>query len=195
LTFKQAQRRHLNQGPSRLILIGLPGSGKSAVGRLFACRNGSDWVDADAALEECFGMKVSEFFALRGEDAFRDAETQFLMAFLSASDEPAASHDRVLSTGGGVVMRQPNRELLRSCGYPVVYIRAEISAIERRLRHDTSRPLLHGDDKLARLQALYDSRDPLYMEVATHVIAPGSNWTIARCVDAVEAALSADESR
>jgi shikimate kinase len=184
----------LKNSPKCLIVIGLPGSGKSAVGRLFAARHGLTWVDADSVLEQRLGMRVSEFFASQGEAAFRNAESMFLDAFLREDADTQEGVGRVLSTGGGVVMYSTNRDMIRRCGHPVVYIRAEVAAIERRLRNDTTRPLLQGKDKLARLQALYDLRDPLYLEVATHVITPAPNWTIARCADAVEVAVFGSKS-
>lgn len=150
-------------------LIGLPGSGKSTVGRQLARRLKIGFVDSDQVLERRLGCSIREFFEREGEERFRDLEQQVLHELTHASTptEPC-----VLSTGGGAVLRAANRAALRErC--TVVYLRSAPEEIFRRLRHDKSRPLLQVADPLARLRELYAQRDPLYRETAHFVIETG----------------------
>jgi shikimate kinase len=145
-----------------LALVGLPGSGKSTVGRQLARRLDLPFVDADQAIEQRLGCTIREFFEREGEDRFRDLET-------TALDELTRHHPGVLSTGGGVVLRPLNRQMLRE-RTQVFYLRCSPEEIYRRLRHDKVRPLLQVSDPLARLRDLHEQRDPLYREVAHHII-------------------------
>ena len=145
-----------------IVLIGLTGSGKSTVGRALARRLGRGWVDSDQAIEARLGCTIATYFAERGEAAFRDVEE-------SVIDELSQRSGLVLSTGGGVVLRQPNRQRLRDRG-TVIYLRASPEQLARRLRHDTKRPLLQGGDPLQKLRSLHAERDPLYRECAHYVI-------------------------
>jgi shikimate kinase len=146
-----------------IILIGLPGSGKSTVGRQLGRRLQMPFVDSDTVIEQRLGCTIREFFEREGEDAFRDVEQQVL-ADLCAPQNPT-----VLATGGGIVLRPANRECLRNAG-TVVYLRAAPEDLARRLRHDVQRPLLQGVDPLVRLRDLFVARDPFYREVATFTI-------------------------
>ncbi len=147
-----------------LSLVGMPGSGKSTVGRHLARHLGLPFVDTDHLIEQRIGCSIREFFELQGEPAFRDLEAQVIN---EATAEPAAC---VIATGGGAVLRDSNRELLRSRS-TVLYLRATPEDLARRLRHDTHRPLLQGSgDALKRLRALFSERDPLYRRTAHYVI-------------------------
>ena len=145
-----------------LALVGLPGSGKSTVGRQLARRLDLPYVDADQVMEQRLGCSIREFFEREGESRFRDLEAQVL-------DELTRRHPGVLSTGGGVVLRPENREILRE-RTQVFYLRCNPEEIYRRLRHDKVRPLLQVADPLAKLRDLWTQRDPLYREVAHHII-------------------------
>lgn len=149
----------------RLSLVGLPGSGKSTVGRQLARRLSLPYADADHAIEQRLGCSIRDFFEREGEDAFRDVEEQVL-------DELTQRPSLVLSTGGGAVLRPANREHLHA-RTQVVYLHATPEDLHRRLRHDQHRPLLQVSDPLARLRELSAVRDPLYREVAHHVIETG----------------------
>lgn len=149
-----------------IVLVGLPGSGKSTVGRHLARRLQLPFQDSDHVIEERIGCSIREFFAREGEDAFRDLEEQVI------GELTAAERGSVLATGGGVVLRRANRERLHA-NSKVVYLRSSPEEVFRRLRHDTSRPLLQVDDPLARLRDLYAQRDPLYRETAHFVIETG----------------------
>lgn len=146
-----------------IVLVGMPGSGKSSAGRQVARRFGLPFVDSDHLIEAEIGMPIKDYFARHGEEAFRDLETATLRR---VGERPGQC---VLSTGGGSVLRPENRALLRETG-TVLYLRASPEEIYRRLRHDTKRPLLQVADPLARLRALYAERDPLYRECAHYVL-------------------------
>lgn len=145
--------------------VGLPGAGKSAVGRRLAQRLQLPFVDSDLLIEKRIGCSIREFFEREGEARFRDIE-QHVIA------ELAASASGVLATGGGAVLRQPNRQQLRA-HFHVVYLRSSPEALFRRLRHDIKRPLLQVADPLGRLRELHAARDPLYRETAHDVIETG----------------------
>jgi shikimate kinase len=158
----------LSDGLKKVIaLVGLPGSGKSTVGRQLERRIGARFVDADAELEAHFGMPIKAFFAEFGESAFRDQEEQAMERLTQPGAELV-----ILATGGGAVLRPGNRERLKDrC--TVVYLRSTPDELFRRLRHDTQRPLLQVADPKAKLKSLYDERHPLYEEVAHYSIDTG----------------------
>jgi shikimate kinase len=148
-----------------LALIGLPGSGKSTVGRQLARRLNVPFSDSDHVIEARIGCSIREFFEREGEPAFRDIEESVIHA-LTEQDVG------VLATGGGAVLREANRSRLKASGQ-VVYLRSNPDEIFRRLRHDVNRPLLQVGDPLGRLRTLYEERDPLYRETAHFVIETG----------------------
>jgi len=148
---------------TRCALVGMPGSGKSTVGRHLARRLGLPFVDLDQQLEQQLGCSIRAYFEQHGEAAFRDREAQAL-AELARQDGPM-----VLSTGGGAVLGEANRAALRQ-GFAVMYLRASPEDIFRRVKHDTKRPLLQVPDPLSRLRELYQLRDPLYREAAHYVM-------------------------
>lgn len=152
---------------TRCALIGMPGSGKSTVGRQLARRLGLPFIDLDQRLEQQLGCSIRSYFEQHGEPAFRDHEAA-LLAQLAA--EPGGM---ILSTGGGAVLRSENRESLRRGFAHVMYLRASPEEIFRRIRNDRSRPLLQVADPLQRLRELYQARDPLYRETAHYVIETG----------------------
>ncbi len=143
----------------------MPGGGKSTVGRQLAKRLGRPFADSDAAFEHRIGNSIKCFFETRGEEAFRATEQAILAELLKADD-------LVLATGGGIVLRELNRRMLRERS-TVIYLRSSPEELHRRLRHDTQRPLLQVADPLARLQELYAHRDPLYRSTAHFVIETG----------------------
>ncbi|MCU0925825.1 MAG: shikimate kinase [Hydrogenophaga sp.] len=132
-----------------MALVGLPGSGKSTVGRHLARRLAIPFFDSDHVIEQRLGCSIREYFEREGEERFRDMEQEVL-------DELTQGAACVLSTGGGSVLRPQTPE-----------------EVFRRLRHDRNRPLLQVADPLQRLRDLYAVRDPLYRETAHHVIETG----------------------
>lgn len=148
-----------------IVLVGLPGSGKTTVGKQLARRLKLAFLDSDHVIEERLGCSIREFFEREGEDRFRDVEQEVI-------DELSRGQACVLSTGGGAVLRPANRQHLHERGR-VVYLRSTPEDVYRRVRHDRNRPLLLVADPLQRLRDLYDARDPLYRETAHYVIDTG----------------------
>jgi shikimate kinase len=143
----------------------MPGGGKSSVGRQLARALGLRFVDADAAVEQQIGGPIRPFFEREGEAAFRDVEQQVLATIVNETG-------LVLATGGGAVLREANRRVLRRNSI-VVYLRSTPEELYRRVRHDRRRPLLQVADPLRKLRELYHERDPLYRRTAHFVIDTG----------------------
>ena len=148
-----------------IAFIGLPGAGKSAVGRRIAQRLQLPFADSDHLVEERIGCSIREFFEREGEARFRDIEQEVIAALASSSKG-------VISTGGGSVLREANRQQLRA-HFHVIYLRSSPEDLFRRLRHDVKRPLLQVADPLGRLRELHEARDPLYRETAHDVVETG----------------------
>lgn len=148
-----------------IVLVGLPGSGKSTVGRQLARRLSLAFCDSDHVIEQRIGCSIRDYFDREGEAAFRDLEEAVIR-------ELTQGNCGVLATGGGAVLRPANRDLLRQAGQ-VIYLRSTPEEVFRRLRHDGKRPLLQVADPLQRLRSLYEERDPLYRETAHFVIETG----------------------
>lgn len=160
-----------------IVLVGMPGSGKTTVGRELAKRLGWRFVDCDHELEARTGVKIPTIFEIEGEEGFRRRETQTLEALTEESD-------LVLATGGGAVTRAENRSLLAERGV-VIYLNVTPQVLWERTRHDRTRPLLQVPDPKGRLQELYVARDPLYREVA-HVVVEGGRGTPHAMVRTIE---------
>lgn len=148
-----------------IVLVGLPGSGKTTVGRQLARRLQLPFVDTDQVIEQRLRCSIRDYFDREGEESFRDVEESIL-------DELTLSGSCVLSTGGGAVIRAANRSHMHQRG-KVVYLNSSPDELFRRLRHDSSRPLLQVGDPLARLRELHAVRDPLYRQTAHFVIETG----------------------
>lgn len=142
----------------KAVLVGLPGSGKSTIGRRLAKALGVGLLDTDVAIEQRTGRSIADIFATDGEQEFRRIEEDVVRAAL-------ADHDGVLSLGGGAVTSPGVRAAL--AGHTVVYL--EISAAEgvRRTGGNTVRPLLAGPDRAEKYRALMAKRAPMYRRVAT----------------------------
>lgn len=156
------------QGKRRIVVIvGLPGVGKSTIGRRAAQRLGWEFIDLDAAIEARTGERVRDIFATRGENAFREIETEELRVSLESD------HSCVIATGGGVVLDETNRKMLAHAD-ETVWMTASIEDLEKRLTPRSGnprshRPLLDGD--LGRnLRNLERDRESLYSQVATVVL-------------------------
>ena len=164
----------------------MPGSGKSAIGKATAKSLSLSYADCDQALERRAGCWIAAFFAASGEQAFRDLESEMLATLLDAADS-------VIATGGGVVLRPSNRELLQTRSR-CVYLRASSELLWKRLRNDRRRPLLQVADPEARLRQMHAERASLYEEVA-HVVIDTDGVPFARIVDEVVRGVTAEAER
>jgi shikimate kinase len=151
------------------------GAGKSAVGRRVAERAGARFVDTDREIEREQGMPIAQIFMERGEEQFRAIETQMLNSLLardSAERKPWRSMSLVVSTGGGLPLRDENMDLLKRLGH-VLWLRARPETIVERVGHKLAlRPLIaeHGGNLMERIVELQQERYPKYDMVADHVI-------------------------
>ena len=138
-----------------IVLIGMPGSGKTTVGKeLLSLLNGFSLIDIDEEIVKSEGREITEIFEKDGEDYFRNIETETIKKYLN-------TQNHIISTGGGVVEREENIEILKKTGF-VVYIFCGIETIFQRVKEDTTRPLLKTDDIKERLNTLFLRRDKKY---------------------------------
>ncbi|MDX8401571.1 MAG: shikimate kinase [Mariprofundaceae bacterium] len=163
-------------------LVGLMGSGKTTIGRLLAARLRCPFEDLDEAIVARAGKPIPRIFAEDGECVFRAIEGEALEGVVRRGGY------RVLATGGGVVLRAPNRARLKRAG-PVIWLDAPPEVLAARIAGDPNRPLLHGVDPLARMRELDRARRALYREVADLRIDVGRLAPDA-AVDAIAAFLS-----
>jgi shikimate kinase len=146
----------------------MPGGGKSTVGKQLARRLNVPFFDTDDIIRQQVGCSIAAFFEAQGEERFRDVEGSALQGLLARTTETG----RVIATGGGIVLREANRQALANDAISI-YLRAGPEELFRRVRHDTRRPLLRVRDPLAKLRDLYTQRDPLYRAVSAFVIETG----------------------
>jgi shikimate kinase len=145
-----------------IFLIGPMGAGKTTIGRLLAKELKLNFHDSDQEIEERSGAEISWIFDMEGEAGFRVREEK-VIADLTQLNKI------VLATGGGVVLSKENRRNLQSHGL-VIYLVATVKQQLDRTRRDQKRPLLQVDDQEGTLRALMEKRDPLYCEIADHII-------------------------
>ncbi len=145
-----------------IYLIGMPGSGKSTIGRALAKCLHLTFIDADHELTDRTGVAIATIFELEGEPGFRQRETALM-------SELCACSDILIATGGGSILQANNRKLLHATGV-VIYLRAKLEDLWMRTRHDSKRPLLRADNPRAVLASLLEIREPLYTEIADLVV-------------------------
>ncbi len=143
-------------GPRALVLVGMPGAGKSSVGRRLARRLGLPFVDADEEIERAAGMNIQEIFAQHGEAEFREGEKRVVGRLLQ-------SGPLVLATGGGAFMNAETRAAVADYGVSV-WLRADLSTLLRRVKKRNDRPLLAQGDPAAKLATLLAQRGPFYAQ-------------------------------
>lgn len=154
----EADTRLADEAARPVILVGMMGAGKSTIGRRLAARLGRPFVDADKVIEERCGVAIATIFELEGEAGFRRRESALL-------EELSRQPSIVLATGGGAVLDEQNRSMLRSRG-TVVYLKASPADLWQRLRRDRARPLLRTSNPRERVLELLAAREPLYEDVA-----------------------------
>ncbi|MCH2077127.1 MAG: shikimate kinase [Rhodobacteraceae bacterium] len=164
-----------------IVLVGMMGAGKTAIGKSLASRLDVPFRDSDAALEEAANMTIPEIFARDGEAFFREKEAQIISRLL---DETPG----ILSTGGGAFLRPETRALIAERGL-AVWLKADLEVLWQRVRHKDTRPLLRTPDPRATLAELLEARTPSYSEAGVTVEALGA-YSIDDTTDAVMTALS-----
>lgn len=153
---------------NNIYLVGMPGAGKTTVGRQLARRMQRDFIDADQEIEARTGVKIPLIFDIEGEQGFRDRESKVIVELGSRSR-------LVVATGGGAILRPENRTALKEGGI-VVYLHATPRLLFERTRLDHNRPLLQVADPMKKIEELFAVRDPLYREVADITInSPGGS--------------------
>ena len=167
-------------GDGNIFLVGMMGAGKTTVGRALARRLHLEFVDTDGILVERTGAPVSVVFEIEGEAGFRRRETAILA-------ELARAQGRVIATGGGAVLAEENRQVMRARG-TVVYLRTTLEHLWARTHRDANRPLLANDDPRGTLARLLGEREPLYREVA-HLIVDSGEQSAAALAGRIVAAL------
>ena len=153
------EHRGLRGKEKNIVLIGFMGSGKSSVGKKLSYKLKEPFIDSDSLIEKRAGCSITQIFADKGEDAFRDIETKCIREL--TEKKPGF----IISTGGGMPLREENRKLLRKIG-SVVYLKAEPETIYERIKDDTSRPLLRSEDPQKKIREMMNERSSIYEEAA-----------------------------
>lgn len=158
------------------------GAGKSTMGRVLAKHTGKLFIDSDIEIQNRTGVTIPHIFDVEGEVGFRQRESLVIEDILGASNI-------VLATGGGAILSEYNRAVLLSSGI-VIYLQANVNELWQRTRHDKNRPLLQTENPHAKLAELFESRDPLYQQIADVVIQTGKqsvHTLMLQLVDKLEA--------
>jgi len=174
-------RTPLTRLPTKpLVLVGMMGAGKTAIGRRLAERLDCPFLDADDEIETAAGCSISDIFALHGEAAFRDGERRVIKRLLDCSPT-------VLATGGGAFMDTDIRQAVRDKGISI-WLRADIETLWQRVRRRDHRPLLETENPRETLERLIQDRNPTYAEADITVdsdVGPLCK-TVDRVMDAIE---------
>lgn len=141
------------------------GAGKTTVGKQLAKQLGKTFYDTDHEIEKRTGVKIPVIFDLEGEAGFRKRETAVI-------EELVQIKNIVLATGGGAILAEENRRALKANGC-VIYLRATVNDLYKRMRHDKQRPLLQNVDIKAKLETLYQERNPIYTSTADIIVDTG----------------------
>jgi len=164
-----------NKKTSRIALIGFMATGKSTIGPLLAEKLGYVFIDTDAMVEESMGMKISEIFRDLGESAFREAEHQALKKAL-------AMEKVIISTGGGVILFERNRQMLKEKAF-VVSLTCQPETIFERIQGDQSRPLLRSSDPLKQIKMMMAERQSFYEDCDFQIST--EEWTTPECCEKI----------
>ncbi|MDE5977188.1 MAG: shikimate kinase [Turicibacter sp.] len=143
-----------------IVLIGMMGSGKTTIGKRLAKELNLPWIDTDSYIEEKEQQRISTLFETKGESYFRSCERDALFQLIH--------HPGILSTGGGIIIQEKNRECLKQNAY-VIFLKTEILTLVERLTHAKDRPLLQDGAIEDKLKTLYQARQSLY-ESCAHLI-------------------------
>lgn len=165
-----------------VVLVGMMGAGKSAIGRNLAARLGVSFVDSDVALEEAAQRNIAEIFERDGEAFFREREAEVIERLL---DGPPV----ILATGGGAFLAERNRQTIAEKGVSL-WLNADLDLLWERVRHKTTRPLLRTANPRRTLAEIYEARVPVYA-LAEVTVKSDPDYSIDDMTDQVESALRA----
>lgn len=160
-----------------IFLIGPMGSGKTTLGRRIAPKLGYDFIDLDEELEKRCGVEVAVIFEIEGEQGFRERESGLLA-------EIASRRGQLIATGGGSVLSEANRDVIRANG-TVVWLKTSVGQQIHRLERDKRRPLLAAPDRRKRLTAMAEQRNPIYASLA-NVVFESQNRPLVQMAGALE---------
>lgn len=152
-----------------VVLVGMMGAGKTAVGKALAAMLDVPFLDSDVEIEAAANMKIPEIFARDGEAFFRDRESQVIDRLLD-------SQRGILSAGGGAFLSERNRDLIRAKGVSV-WLQADLKLLWNRVKHKDTRPLLRTADPYQTLKDLFEARLPYY-EMADLAVPAHATYTI-----------------
>ena len=156
---KELIRDYILDMVSKIILVGMMGSGKSTIGKLLSNKLGYDFIDLDKIIEEKSGVKINTIFEIEGEEGFRDRELQVLSDSLERDQV-------IISTGGGIVTNEKSRTQLIKHDALIIYLKANLQTLFNRLKNDHSRPILNVDDKEQVIERILEEREPYYQDLA-----------------------------
>lgn len=165
-----------------VVLVGMMGAGKTAVGKALAAKLGVPFIDSDAEIERAANMSIAEIFARDGEAFFRKKETQVIERLLDGGR-------CILSTGGGAFLAQNNREMISERGVSV-WLNADLDLLWSRVRHKQTRPLLRTANPYATLSEIFEARVPIYAQADIEVHADAA-YSIEEMANRVLHAISA----
>lgn len=148
-----------------IYLVGLMGAGKTTIGRQLAKALKLPFYDSDKAIEERTGVDIPTIFEFEGEEGFRNREHKMIQQLTQMTGI-------VMATGGGAILREENRKLLKENGF-IVYLQCSVERILERTRRDTQRPLLRTDNPRERIETLFTQREPLYLACADFKVNTG----------------------
>jgi len=150
----------MNSG--NIIIVGAMGSGKSTVGKLLAKKLDKKYIDTDLEIEIKNNCDISTFFEKYGETLFREKESEILDALTDINNH-------IISTGGGIILKEENINLLKKIGL-IVFLDIGLKAQIKRVKHRKHRPLLKSDDLYTQLKELKKGRDPIYNSISDYII-------------------------
>jgi shikimate kinase len=148
-----------------VVMVGMMGAGKTAVGRALAARLGVPFLDSDAEIETAANMTVPEIFERDGERFFRLKESQVIARLLDGKR-------CILSTGGGAFLAEANRRMISERGVSL-WLNADVPVLWNRVKHKSTRPLLRTQNPRATLEEIYNARVPIYAQADLSVISDG----------------------
>ena len=155
------------------VLIGFMASGKTTVGKELSRQSGLPLIDLDQCIEDAAGMPITEIFRTEGEEGFRRRETEVLKSLVR--EKEAGAPPCIYSTGGGIIVKQENHDLLKRLGL-VVYLRILPQTVIKRTGHDTKRPLLQGEDREQKVRTLMEARKEAYEGCADIIMDCDDYW-------------------